>query len=45
MENDWRENYWKVEAGEHGDLKAANIDHLRPSEKMTIFLMEQGGEL
>ena len=44
-ETDKNASYWKEEAREHGSLKAANIDHLRPSYDTVIFMMEEGGEL
>lgn len=38
-------NYWKVEAIEHGNLKAGNIDHLKPDHDTRIYLMERKGEI
>lgn len=42
---DASQNYWKVEAMEHGFTKAGMIDHLKPDPSLGIFLMEQRGEL
>lgn len=41
-ETDWRANYWKVEAREHGDLKGANIDRLNPTPEMVRFMIDTG---